>query len=162
MSSPITPFFWFDTQAEEAAAFYVDLFEDSRIVGVARYAPNTPGEEGTGMTVDFELRGTYFTALNGGPLFEHTQATSFVVRCATQTDIDRFWDAFLDGGTPSQCGWITDRFGITWQVVPERLDAWIAGPDEAGRNRAMQAMLQMVKFDVGALQAAYEGVAGPG
>jgi predicted 3-demethylubiquinone-9 3-methyltransferase (glyoxalase superfamily) len=159
MSSPVTPFFWFDTQAEEAAQFYVDLFEDSRIVAVSRYAPDTPGEEGTVMTVDFVLRGTSFTALNGGPMFEHTQATSFVVRCETQPEIDHFWDAFLDGGIPSQCGWITDRFGVTWQVVPEHLGDWIGGPDEAGRNRAMQAMLAMVKLDIPVLQSAYDGTA---
>jgi predicted 3-demethylubiquinone-9 3-methyltransferase (glyoxalase superfamily) len=157
--SEITPFLWFDTQAEEAAAFYVGLFEDSRVNGVMRYAPNTPGDEGTVMTVDFVIRGTTFTALNGGPIYAHTPATSFVVRCEEQSDIDRFWDSFLDGGTPSQCGWITDRFGITWQVVPEHLGDWIGGPDEAGRNRAMQAMLSMVKLDIPALRAAYDGTA---
>jgi predicted 3-demethylubiquinone-9 3-methyltransferase (glyoxalase superfamily) len=155
--SSITPFFWFASEALEAAEFYVDLFEDSRITGVSRYGPDTPGEEGAVMTVDFELRGQPFVALNGGPVYELTPAVSFMVRCATQDDIDRFWTAFEDGGTPSQCGWITDRFGVTWQVVPEHLGDWIGGPDEAGRNRAMQAMLGMVKLDIPELQRAYAG-----
>ena len=158
--SGITPFFWFDKEAEEAAAFYVGLFEDSRITNVSRYAPDTPGEEGTVMTVDFELRGTSFVALNGGPQYELTPAVSFMVSCEDQADIDRFWEAFLDGGTPSQCGWITDRYGVTWQVVPAHLSDWIAGPDEDGRNRAMQAMLRMVKLDIPALESAYAGTSG--
>lgn len=155
--SRITPFFWFESGALDAAEFYVGLFEDSRIAGVSRYAPDTPGEEGTVMTVDFVLRGQSFVALNGGPVYELTPAVSFVVPCETQDDIDRFWTAFEDGGTPSQCGWITDRFGVTWQVVPAHLSDWIGGPDEAGRNRAMQAMLGMVKMDIPALERAYAG-----
>jgi predicted 3-demethylubiquinone-9 3-methyltransferase (glyoxalase superfamily) len=155
--SHITPFFWFASGALDAAEFYVGLFEDSRIAGVSRYAPDTPGEEGTVMTVDFVLRGQPFVALNGGPMYELTPAVSFMVPCETQDDIDRFWTAFEDGGTPSQCGWITDRFGVTWQVVPARLSDWIGGPDEAGRNRAMQAMLGMVKMDIPALERAYAG-----
>lgn len=155
--SGITPFFWFASGAEEAVEFYVGLFEDSRITGMSRYEPNTPGEEGTVMTVDFELRGQPFVALNGGPMYELTPAVSFMVPCETQVDIDRFWTAFEDGGTPSQCGWITDRFGVTWQVVPTHLADWIGGPDEEGRNRAMQAMLAMVKLDIPALQSAYDG-----
>jgi predicted 3-demethylubiquinone-9 3-methyltransferase (glyoxalase superfamily) len=155
--SRITPFFWFASGAEEAVEFYVGLFEDSRIAGVSRYAPDTPGEEGTVMTVDFVLRGQPFVALNGGPVYELTPAVSFMVPCETQDDIDRFWTAFEDGGTPSQCGWITDRFGVTWQVVPAHLSDWIGGPDEAGRNRALQAMLAMVKMDIPALERAYAG-----
>ena len=155
--SRITPFLWFDSCAEQAAQFYVWLFEDSQITDVSRYPADSRGEEGTAMTVAFELRGTPFVALNGGPVFELTPAVSFVVACERQSEIDRYWDAFLDGGSPSQCGWITDRFGVTWQVVPARLSEWIGGPDEGGRGRAMQAMLAMVKFDIATLVSAYEG-----
>jgi predicted 3-demethylubiquinone-9 3-methyltransferase (glyoxalase superfamily) len=155
--SRITPFLWFESGAEDAAAYYVGLFDDARITGTSRYAPDTPGEEGTVMTVDFELRGQRFVALNGGPVYEMTPAVSFQVFCENQDDIDRLWAAFEDGGSASQCGWITDRFGVTWQVLPAQLSDWIGGPDEAGRNRALQAMLSMVKLDGPALRAAYEG-----
>ena len=155
--SAITPFLWFASGAEEAVAFYVDLFDDARVVSTLRYPADSPGEEGTVMTVDFELRGQAFTALNGGPVYSFTPAVSFVVSCETQEEIDRFWAAFEDGGTPTQCGWIDDRFGVTWQVVPAHLLDWIGGPDEEGRNRATQAMLGMVKLDIAALEAAYAG-----
>jgi predicted 3-demethylubiquinone-9 3-methyltransferase (glyoxalase superfamily) len=155
--SSLTPFIWFESGAEQAVDFYVELFEDARIGSVSRYAPHTPGEEGAVMTVEFELRGQPFVALNGGPHYALTPAISFVVTCETQAEIDRFWSAFEAGGTPMQCGWVTDRFGVTWQVVPAQLSDWIGGADEEGRGRAVQAMLAMGKFDIAAMQSAYGG-----
>lgn len=158
MSSPITPFLWFASRAEDAADYYVNLFDDARIVALSHYPPEVPdGLEGAVMTVEFELRGQRFTALNGGPVHELTSAVSFVVRCDTQDETDRYWSAFEDGGTPQQCGWIQDRYGVTWQVIPSQLSDWIGGPDEAGRGRAVAAMLAMVKLDIGALERAYAG-----
>jgi len=153
----IHPFLWFDTEAEAAAEFYVSLFPNSKIDSVQRYGPAGPGPEGSAMTVDFELDGQRVTALNGGPVFKFSEAVSFVIDCQDQAEVDRYWDALLAGGTPSQCGWLKDRFGFSWQVVPKQLFETIGGPDEAGRNRAMQAMLQMTKLDVAKLEAAYRG-----
>jgi predicted 3-demethylubiquinone-9 3-methyltransferase (glyoxalase superfamily) len=155
--SPITPYLWFTSEAQDAAEFYVGLFDDARVTSVSHYPPNAPGEEGAVMTVGFELRGQPFVALNGGPQYQFSPATSFLVTCDTQDDIDRFWSAFEQGGKPMQCGWVTDRFGVTWQVVPARLSDWLGGPDEAGRNRAVQAMLGMVKLDIAGLERAYAG-----
>lgn len=153
----ITPFFWFDTQAEEAANFYVEIF-DGEIVSVARYAPGTPGEEGSVMTVQFKILDQDFVALNGGPIFEFSAATSFVVNCATAEEVDHYWDSLLaDGGAPSQCGWLTDRFGVTWQIVPDRLGQLMSDPDPEKAGRVAQAMMQMVKLDVAGLEAAYAG-----
>jgi len=153
----IHPFLWFDTEGEAAAEFYVSLFPNSKIDSVQRYGPAGPGPEGSAMTVDFELDGQRVTALNGGPVFKFSEAVSFVIDCQDQAEVDHYWDALLAGGTPSQCGWLKDRFGFSWQVVPKQLFETIGGPDEAGRNRAMQAMLQMTKLDVAKLEAAYRG-----
>ena len=153
----IHSFLWFDSQAEEAANFYVSVFPNSKVLSLQRYGPAGPGPEGSAMTVDFELDGQRVTALNGGPVFKFSEAVSFVIDCQDQAEVDRYWDALLAGGTPSQCGWLKDRFGFSWQVVPKQLFETIGGPDEAGRNRAMQAMLQMTKLDVAKLEAAYRG-----
>ena len=153
----IHPFLWFDNQAEEAMNFYVSIFPNSKVLSVQRNGAGGPGPEGSVLTADFELDGQRVTALNGGPMFQFSEAFSFVVDCDGQAEVDRYWDALLAGGTPSQCGWLKDRFGFSWQVVPKQLFETIGGPDEAGRNRAMQAMLQMTKLDVAKLEAAYRG-----
>jgi predicted 3-demethylubiquinone-9 3-methyltransferase (glyoxalase superfamily) len=157
--SKIAPCLWFNGQAEEAAAFYTRLFPDSRIEKVVPSASDTPsGEKGTVLTVDFTLSGQQFVGLNGGPDFTFSEAISFVVDCADQAEVDRYWDALVEGGGEhGPCGWLKDRFGVSWQVVPRQLQEYIQGPDPAGAERAMQAMLQMSKLDVEALRRAYEG-----
>jgi predicted 3-demethylubiquinone-9 3-methyltransferase (glyoxalase superfamily) len=156
---PITPCLWFDGRAEEAAAFYVSLFPESRIDSVSRAPadnPSTPA--GAVLLVAFTLGGRSFMALNGGPQFTFTEAVSFHVECADQAEVDRYWEALLaGGGEPSMCGWLKDRFGVSWQVVPRQLGDYVGGPDPAGSQRAMQAMLQMQKLDVERLRTAYEG-----
>ena len=147
----ITPFLWFDGQAEEAAKFYCSLFPRSRITRVERYGEAGPGRKGSVMTVSFRLAGEEFTALNGGPEYKFTPAVSFSVSCKTQREIDRLWDKLLRGGQAQQCGWITDRFGLTWQIVPENIAELISTP------AAMQAMFGMVKLDIAALKAARAG-----
>ena len=154
-----TPFLWFDTQAEEAANFYVSLFPNSRITGLTRYGAGAPGPEGSVMTVSFELDGLPVTALNGGPVYQFNAAVSFSIDCRDQAEVDHYWDAFADGGHPLACGWITDRFGFTWQVVPEALPRLLADPDRGRAQRTMQAMMGMMKLDVAALEAAAEGAA---
>jgi predicted 3-demethylubiquinone-9 3-methyltransferase (glyoxalase superfamily) len=153
----IHPFLWFDSQAEEAMNFYVSLFPNSKVLGVQRYGPGGPGPEGGVMTADFELDGQRITALNGGPMFQFSEAFSFVIYCNDQAEVDHYWDRLLEGGTPSQCGWLKDRFGFSWQVVPKQLFETIGGPDASGRQRAMAAMMQMTKLDVAKLEAAYAG-----
>jgi len=153
----ITPFLWFDTQAEQAAGFYVTLFPNSQITGTSRYGEAGPGQPGSVMTVTFRLDGQEFVALNGGPEFKFTPALSFFVDCADQAEVDRLWSALTDGGQEVQCGWLTDRFGLSWQIVPSGLTEVLNGPDPAGAQRAMQAMLQMKKLDIGALRRAYAG-----
>jgi len=153
----IHPFLWFDTEAEEAANFYVSLFPNSKILQVMRNAGKAPGPSGAVLTVDFELDGFRVTALNGGPTYRFTEACSFVVDCKDQADVDYYWDRLLDGGQPSQCGWLKDRFGFSWQIVPQAIFRTIGGPDPAGRARAMNAMMKMVKLDVAQLEAAYAG-----
>jgi predicted 3-demethylubiquinone-9 3-methyltransferase (glyoxalase superfamily) len=157
--SKVAPCLWFDREAEEAAAFYVSLLPDSRIEEVARYAADTPGgKEGEVMTVEFTLAGRRFIALNGGPHFQFTPAVSMSIDCADQAEVDRLWSAFLqNGGKPQQCGWIADRYGLSWQVVPRRLIELVNDPDRARAKRVMQAMLTMVKLDVAALERAYDG-----
>jgi predicted 3-demethylubiquinone-9 3-methyltransferase (glyoxalase superfamily) len=154
----ITPFLWFDTQAEEAANFYVSLFRNAEIVSVSRYGEDSARAsgrpEGSVMTVAFRLDGQDFVALNGGPVFNFSPATSFVVNCDTQAEIDRLWDRLSAGGQPQPCGWVTDRYGVTWQIVPAALGELLNDPDPARAQRAMQAMLQMTKIDIGALQRA--------
>ena len=150
----ISPFLWFDTQAEEAAAFYVSLFPNSKITDVIRYGPDTPGPEGGVMTVAFELDGFKVTALNGGPQFAFSPAFSFVIDCKDQAEVDRYWDALAQGGEPVACGWIKDRYGFSWQVVPQALRRLLEDPDPGRAQRATQAMLKMTKLDVAALEAA--------
>ncbi|HSX02887.1 MAG TPA: VOC family protein [Candidatus Saccharimonadia bacterium] len=154
----ITPFLWFDTQAEEAMEFYCAIFKNSRIVTVSRYGEAGPGPAGSVMTGVFELEGQQFMALNGGPQFKFTEAVSFSVGCQTQAEIDELWSKLTaDGGEESQCGWLKDRFGLSWQIVPTQLGELMADPDPARAGRVMQAMLQMKKLDLAALQAAADG-----
>lgn len=159
----ITPFLWFDSQAEEAATFYTSVFGNSRIVAVTRYdreaAAATRRPEGTAMTVAFELDGQPFTALNGGPIFKFTEAVSFVVHCSTQEEIDYFWERLSAGGDERalQCGWLKDRYGLSWQVVPDVLIELFSHPDPAVSARVMEAMLRMKKIDIAALKRAAEG-----
>jgi predicted 3-demethylubiquinone-9 3-methyltransferase (glyoxalase superfamily) len=154
----IHPFLWFDTQAEEAASFYVSVFPNSKILNVMRNPPGAPGPEGAVLTVDFELDGQRVTTINGGPAFQFSEAVSFVVDCKDQAEVDHFWVKLLEGGgQESQCGWLKDRYGFSWQVTPRQIFETIGGPDPAGRERAMRAMMQMVKLDVAKLEAAYAG-----
>ncbi len=153
----ITPFLWFDTQAEEAAKFYVGIFPRSKIVSVARYGEAGPGPKGSVMTVAFELDGKRFTALNGGPQFKFTEAISFVVDCKTQKDVDRYWAKLSKGGEEGPCGWLKDKYGLSWQIVPTALGELLSDPDPAKSKRVMEAMLKMRKLDIGVLKNAYEG-----
>ena len=155
-----TPFLWFDDQAEEAADFYVSLFKNSKINGVSRYeneeSANLSGKPlGSVMVVHFELDGQTFTALNGGPHFKFTEAISFVVNCETQDEVDFFWENLGAGGTPGQCGWLKDRYGVSWQIVPTVMDELMSGDTEKAK-RVMGAMLRMTKIEIKGLQAAYE------
>jgi len=159
--SRISPCLWFSSEAEEAAKFYVSLLPDSRIENVQRNTIDSPGgKAGSVLVVDFTLAGQCFMALNGGMKMEYTHAVSFKIDCADQAEVDRLWDALLaDGGKPEQCGWLKDRYGVSWQIVPTALGKYIGGPDKTGAQRAMQAMLGMVKLDVEGLRRAYEGKA---
>ncbi|AUZ34808.1 hypothetical protein C3B78_10355 [Arthrobacter sp. PGP41] len=148
---------WFDNQAEEAAQFYTSVFDDSRILNISRFGDGGPGAAGEAIAVDFELEGRGFTALNGARGSAFTEAVSFVVDCEDQSSVDRYWAALTDGGSESQCGWLKDRFGLSWQIVPSVLPSLIAGPDPHGSQRAMQAMLGMRKLDIAELQKAYDG-----
>ena len=150
----ISPFLWFDYQAEEAANFYVSLFHDAAVTDVSRYPEGSPGPAGQVMTVAFRLDGQEFTALNGGPQFAFTEAVSFVVHCKDQDEVDRLWKELTQGGEESQCGWLKDRFGLSWQVVPDRLGELLSDPDPGRSQRAMQAMLQMQKIEVKVLEDA--------
>ena len=155
----ITPFLWFDSQAEEAAQYYVSVFREGRILRTVRFGDAGPGPKGAVMTVAFELFGQQFTALNGGPQFPFTQAISLVVSCPTQEEIDRLWDALArDGGQPLACGWIKDRYGLSWQITPPQLIEQIADPDPARSQRTMRAMMRMGRLDIAALRRAYEGL----
>ena len=157
----ITPFLWFDSQAEEAANFYVAIFEDSEITSVSRYGE--AGKEihgrppGSAMVVAFRLRGQPYMALNGGPLFAFSEAISFMVHCKTQAEVDHFWSRLGEGGTPGQCGWLKDRYGLSWQIVPDALGNLLQDKNRAAAGRAMNAMLAMGKIDIAALQRAFDG-----
>jgi predicted 3-demethylubiquinone-9 3-methyltransferase (glyoxalase superfamily) len=153
----IVPNLWFDTQAEEAAAFYTSVFKNSRIVSVARYTEAGPGPAGSVMTVEFELDGQRFVGINGGPEFTFDEAVSFQVDCEDQAEVDYFWERLTDGGEESQCGWLKDRFGLSWQVVPKGMAELFEDPDPERAARAMKAMLGMRKLDVAALQRAADG-----
>jgi predicted 3-demethylubiquinone-9 3-methyltransferase (glyoxalase superfamily) len=153
----ITPCLWYDDNAEEAANFYVSIFKNSRIKHVARYPEGSPGPVGSAMTVDFELDGREFMGLNGGPHFKFTEAVSFTIYCETQEEVDYFWEKLLEGGVESQCGWLKDKFGLSWQVTPTILPELFQGKDPEKAKRAMQAMLQMKKLDIATLKQAAEG-----
>lgn len=154
----IRPCLWFDTEAEEAANFYVSLFEGSRILDVSRYGEAGPRPSGMVMMVSFELAGQQFLALNGGPEYRHTPAVSLMVSCETQEEVDRLWDAFLEsGGSEVQCGWLTDRYGLSWQIVPAGFFELVGDPDPVRSQRSMRAMLEMRKLDINALAAAADG-----
>ncbi|BCW06310.1 VOC family protein [Arthrobacter sp. NtRootA1] len=143
---------WFDGRAAEAAEFYTSTFDDSSIL------TSLPGPDGQVLTVDFEIEGRQFMALNGGPAFTFNEAVSLVVNCDSQDEVDRYWDALLEGGgEESQCGWLKDKFGLSWQIVPAGMPSLLNGPDPAGSQRAMEAMLKMRKLDINALQKAYDG-----
>jgi predicted 3-demethylubiquinone-9 3-methyltransferase (glyoxalase superfamily) len=147
----ITPFLWFDTQAEEAMNLYTSIFDQSKVIAVSR-------ANGQVMSVQFELEGQRFMALNAGPHHTFTEAVSFFVSCETQQEIDRLWDRLIaDGGAPNRCGWLNDRFGLSWQIIPSSLGSMLSDPDPAKARRVMDAMLQMNKLDTGALRAAYDG-----
>ena len=157
MQQRITPNLWFDTRAEEAAEFYVSVFKNSRIVDVSRYTDAGPRPAGMVMTVEFELDGQRFVGINGGPEFTFDEAVSFQVNCEDQAEVDYYWERLTDGGEESQCGWLKDRFGVSWQVVPEGIAEIFGDPDRERATRAMQAMFGMRKLDVDALRRAADG-----
>jgi predicted 3-demethylubiquinone-9 3-methyltransferase (glyoxalase superfamily) len=150
----ITPMLWFDTEAEDAANYYVSVFPNSKITDVSRYPEGGPGKPGSAMVVAFELDGRQFTALNAGPHFKHSEAVSWVIDCGDQAEVDYYWDKLTDGGQEDQCGWVKDRYGLSWQVCPEGMLELLSDPDPARGQRAMQAMFGMKKLDLAALRAA--------
>jgi predicted 3-demethylubiquinone-9 3-methyltransferase (glyoxalase superfamily) len=158
----IHPMLWFEDQGEEAARHYVSIFPNSKIGEVTRYGPAGPGAEGTVMTVDFEIDGQRIVALNGGPDFKFNESISFVVPCESQSEVDAIWDRLVDGGEAAPCGWLKDRYGLSWQVVPTELFEMLADPDPERANRVNEAMLKVFgKFDIAELRAAYDGVPTP-
>ena len=159
MKQKITPFLWFDANAEEAARFYVSVFKNSKIVTTARYGDAGPGPKGSVMTVVFSLDGQEFIGLNGGPHFKFTEAVSFSVDCKTQEEVDYYWDKLSAGGQQQPCGWLKDKFGLSWQVNPGVLGEMLSDPDPAKSKRVMEAMLKMKKIDIAALERAYAGQA---
>ncbi len=154
MQQRITPNLWFDTEAEEAAGFYTSVFENSRIVGVTHYTDAGPREAGMVMTVEFELDGQRFVGINGGPEFTFDEAVSLQIDCETQDEVDRYWELLSEGGEEGQCGWLKDRYGFSWQVVPAGMEELFADPDPQRADRAMKAMLGMRKLDIAALRRA--------
>ena len=154
----ITPNLWFDTNAKEAADFYLTIFPNSRITNVSYYPEGAPGPTGTVLTVDFELDGQRFTGINGGPQFTFDEAVSFLISCKDQAEVDHYWDRLIEGGVASQCGWLKDRFGLSWQVVPDGMEEMLADADPERAQRAMTAMLGMVKLDLAAMKAAADGI----
>jgi predicted 3-demethylubiquinone-9 3-methyltransferase (glyoxalase superfamily) len=155
----IVPNLWFDTQAEEAADYYIDVFGSGRVLGVSRYPEGSPGPAGQVMSVEFEVAGMHLVGINGGPQFTFSEAVSFQVDCVDQAEVDRYWERFIaDGGQESQCGWLKDRYGLSWQIVPAGMEELFSDPDPGRAQRAMQAMLGMRKLDVDALRAAADGV----
>lgn len=152
----ITPCLWFDDQAEEAMSYYASIFKDSEITDVARYGEAGPGKPGTVMTATFKLAGQEFIALNGGPAFHFNEAVSFSVKCDSQGEVDELWTKLSAGGEESQCGWLKDKFGLSWQIVPTALTEMLNDPDAAKVERVMKAMLTMKKIDIAGLKAAYD------
>jgi len=157
MKQKITPNLWFDTEAEEAADFYTSVFKNSRIVHVSRYTEAGPRPAGTAMTVEFELDGQRFVGINGGPQFTFDEAVSFQIRCETQDEVDYYWEKLTEGGQEGRCGWLKDRYGLSWQVVPAGMEEVFGDPDPERSRRAMEAMLGMSKLDVAALRRAADG-----
>jgi predicted 3-demethylubiquinone-9 3-methyltransferase (glyoxalase superfamily) len=153
----ITPFLWFDGQAEEAANFYVSLFKNSKLGSIARYPEGAPGLAGKVLTVEFELEGLNFVGLNGGPMYTFTPAISLHVDCEAQEEVDALWAKLTAGGKELRCGWLTDKFGVSWQIIPRLLGQMLKDKDPAKSQRVMQAMMAMIKIDVAALQRAYDG-----
>jgi len=153
----IRPFLWFDNQAEEAMNFYVSIFKNSKVGNVSRYGDAGPGPKGTVMSATFQLEGQEFMALNGGPLFHFTEAISFFVDCKTQEEVDELWEKLCAGGQPSKCGWLKDKFGLSWQIIPSALMEMLQDKDPQKSKRVMQAMLQMSKIEIAGLKRAYEG-----
>jgi predicted 3-demethylubiquinone-9 3-methyltransferase (glyoxalase superfamily) len=151
----ITPFLWFNNQAEEAMNFYVSIFKNASVLSVNRYGKGAPMPEGTVLTASFELDGQPFVALNGGPMYKFSPATSFVVNCENQAEVDYYWDKLSAGGKPNQCAWLNDKFGVSWQIVPKQLGQLLSDPDPIKAGRVMQAMMQMRKIDIAGLQRAY-------
>lgn len=156
-SPKITPFLWFDNNAEEAMHFYTSIFKNSEILSVSRYGEGAPVQAGTVMTCTFILDGQTFTALNGGPHFKFTEAISFYVNCETQEEVDELWTKLTDGGEESQCGWLKDKYGLSWQIIPTALGEFMGDPDPEKSRRVMEAMLQMHKIEIEKLQQAYDG-----
>lgn len=150
----ITPFLWFDGKAEEAMNFYVSIFKNASVVRVTRYGDAGPGPKGTVMTTAFRLEGQDFVAINGGPQFRFTPAISFVVNCDTQEEVDHYWEKLSEGGEPNQCGWVTDKYNLSWQIVPRVLPQLLQDTNAAKSKRVMEAMLQMTKLDIGRLEQA--------
>lgn len=157
VAQKITPCLWFDGKAEEAMNFYVSVFPNSKVLSVERYGEAGPGEPGSVMTASFSLDGQEFVALNGGPEFQFTEAISFVIDCKSQEEVDELWEKLTDGGQPGPCGWLKDKFGVSWQVVPSALVELLRNEDRERANRVMEAMLKMTKIDIAELQRAYEG-----
>jgi predicted 3-demethylubiquinone-9 3-methyltransferase (glyoxalase superfamily) len=153
----IAPFLWFDSQAEEAAEFYVSIFKNSKISSIHRYGEPGPGSKGTVMSVEFQLDGQDFMALNGGPMFTFSPAISFFVNCETQAEVDELWEKLSAGGEKSRCAWLKDKYGMSWQIVPTALGQMLFDNDPEKSKRVMQAMLQMDKIDIAGLKLAYEG-----
>ncbi len=152
----ITPFLWFDDQAEEAMNFYCSIFKNSKVGSISRYGEAGPGPKGTVMSATFELNGQEFMALNGGPVFTFTPAISFFVNCETQEEVDELWEKLSADGEEGQCGWLKDKYGLSWQIVPSSLGEYLNGNDTEKSHRAMEAMLQMKKLDIHKLKQAYE------
>ena len=159
MQQKITPNLWFDTEAEDAASFYTSIFKSSRIVNVTHYTEAGPRDAGMVMTVEFELDGQRFVGINGGPEFTFDEAVSFQIDCDTQDDVDYYWEKLSEGGSEGPCGWLKDKYGLSWQVVPTGMEELFADPDKERARRAMEAMLQMGKLDIAALRDAADGVA---
>jgi predicted 3-demethylubiquinone-9 3-methyltransferase (glyoxalase superfamily) len=153
----VTPFLWFDGKAEEAAKFYVSLFKNAKLGEVRRYAEGSPAPAGSAMSASFQIDGQDYIAFNGGPHFKFTPAVSLFVNCETQEEVDYFWEKLTAGGNESQCGWLKDKFGLSWQIVPAALGQMLGDKDPAKSKRVMEAMLQMRKIDIARLQQAYEG-----
>ncbi len=157
MSAPITPCLWFDDQAEAAAQFYCSVFTDAAVGTISRYGEGAQLPAGTALMVNFTIGGRPFMALNGGPHFTFTEAVSFVIECKDQPEIDRYWSALGEGGREQQCGWLKDRYGLSWQIVPRQIAAWMTDPDPVRVSQVMQALMQMIKIDIAALENAYVG-----